>query len=124
MSHISKIEVQINDLEALKQACKNLGLEFRENQTHFRWYLGYGNCTHVIRVPGATYEVGIVQKGETYELLWDDFYSGGLVQKLGNNACHLKKEYSLERVKNEAKKKRYNVTEQQMQNGIRLVLSA
>lgn len=32
MSHISKIELVVNDLAALKEACQNLGFEFREGQ--------------------------------------------------------------------------------------------
>ncbi len=40
MSHVATIEIQIKDLAALKQAAKDLGLEFRENQKTYRWY-GY-----------------------------------------------------------------------------------
>lgn len=123
MSHISKIEVEINDLQALKQACKVLNLEFVENQKSFQWYQGQGQCTHVIRVPGARYEVGVVQKGNTYELLWDSWYSGGLVQTLGENACTLRQKYTLERVKNEARLKKYQVKEQTIQGGTRLILT-
>ena len=124
MSHISKIEVEINDLLALKQACKVMGLTFCENKKTFTWYSGQGECSHVIQVPGARYEVGVVSKGQTFELLWDDWYSGGLVQKLGENACNLRKHYSLERIKNEAKKKNYHIREQTIEHGTRLTLTA
>jgi len=56
-------------------------------------------------------------------LAWDNWSSGGLVQKLGENAGLLKKQYSMERVRNEAREKRYKVREQSIQNGTRMVLT-
>lgn len=123
MSHISKIEIEINDLNALKKACQVMGLEFAENQKSFTWYSGKNPCSHAIKVPGANYEVGIIQNNNKYELQWDNWSSGGLVSVLGDNACHLKKHYSLERVKNEARKKRYQVKEQNITGGTRLILT-
>jgi len=123
MSHLSKIEIVINDLRALITACQKMGLEFRENQARFKWYDGESQCTHAIRVPGARYEVGVIQNGSTFELAWDNWSSGGLVQKLGENAGLLKKQYSMERVRNEAREKRYKVREQSIQNGTRMVLT-
>lgn len=124
MSHLSKIEVEINDLQALKQACNYLGLEFRENQDMFNCYNGKQECTHAIVVPGARFEVGVVQKGKSYELLWDNWTPGGLVQKLGENACELRKHYTLQRVKNEAFQKNFRVQEQNIERGTRLILTS
>ena len=124
MSHLSKIEIQINDLQALKQACQVMGLEFAENQRQFKWYNGLSPCDHVIRVPGASYELGIIRNGKNYELQGDFWNAGGLVNRLGPNGNLLKQHYSMERVKNEARKKRYSIREQPIQNGIRLILTA
>lgn len=123
MSHISKIEIQINDLEALKQACKKLDIEFVRNQNRFIWYNGEAKCDHVIRVSGAKYEIGVIKNKNTFELHWDNWIYGGLTEKLGENASRLKKEYSIARVKNEAKKKRYTVSERKIANGTRLVMT-
>lgn len=75
MSHVATIEIQIKDLAALKQAAKDLGLEFRENQKTYRWY-GYsvgdyplpagfteaelGKCEHALSLGDAhrTFTVG------------------------------------------------------------------
>lgn len=122
MSHLSKIEIQINDLQALKQACQVMGLQFKENQRTFKWYNGTSPCTHVIKVPGALYEIGVIKNGELYELQCDFWSTGGL-NVLGQNGNLLKKHYSLERVKNEARKKRYRIQEKPIQNGTRLVLT-
>ena len=54
MSHISKIEIQIQSLNALREACKRLGLEFIENQKEFRWYSGMSPCDHAIRIPDSS----------------------------------------------------------------------
>ena len=32
MSHVSKVDMEILDLDALKKACADCGLEFREGQ--------------------------------------------------------------------------------------------
>jgi hypothetical protein len=123
MSHLSKIEIQINDMQALKQACQVMGLEFAENHRQFKWYNGFSPCEHVIRVPGASYELGVIRNGQTYELQCDFWSTGGLQDRLGHNGNLLKKHYSLERVKNEARNKRYHIKEQPIQNGTRLILT-
>lgn len=120
MSHISKIQMQINNLGALKAACKRLGINFKQGQTSFQWFNGHEVCDHAIQVPGANYEVGLRKSGQNYELLWDDWHSGGLGDKLGKDAGLLKQAYGVERVKAEAKRKRYRVREKKTKTGIRL----
>ncbi|MGA2228958.1 MAG: DUF1257 domain-containing protein [Syntrophobacteraceae bacterium] len=137
MSHIAKIELEINDTDTLKLACERLGLEFIENQTTYSWYgtwLGdtplpegitasdLGKCNHAIRVPGAQYEIGIVKKDRKYILLWDFWHQGGLEQKLGKNAGRLKQAYTIERVRKEGRLKGHRICEQKTDKGIRLVL--
>lgn len=123
MSHLSKIEIQINDLQALKQACQAMGLEFKENQRTFKWYNGTSPCSHVIKVPNALYEIGVIKNGEPYELQCDFWSTGGLQSVLGENGSLIKKHYSLARVKNEARKKCYRIQEKPIKNGTRLVLT-
>lgn len=124
MSHLSKIELVIHDLASLKEACKTLGIEFCENQKSFIWYSGSGQCDHAIRVPGARYEIGISQSDkDQYELLWDDYFSGGLVDKLGSNAGKLKQAYAVSKIIKEAHHKKYRIKQQSVENGIQLVLS-
>jgi len=138
MSHVSKIELEVNDLDTLKAACKRIGLEFIEGQRTYAWYgdhLGdyplpdgitvddLGKCDHAIRVAGAQYEVGVVKKNGKYTLLWDFWRSGGLEKKLGKNGGKLKQAYATERVGREARLKGYRVCEQKVNRGIRLVLT-
>ena len=134
MSHISKIEVEIQSLEDLKAACKQLGFQFCEGQKTHRWYgtnkrsennidSDFGKCDHAITVPQCKYEIGVVKKGNHYNLLWDSYYTGGLEEKIGKDAGLLKQAYSVQRIKREARIKGYRVVQKKVTNGIMLVLS-
>ncbi|MBE3141433.1 MAG: hypothetical protein IMZ53_12735 [Thermoplasmata archaeon] len=90
MSHITKIAIEINNIEALKSACKELGFTFLENQKTYRWYgravngvpegineADLGKCLHAIKVDGAEYEIGVVKlPNGKYTLLYDGWGSG------------------------------------------------
>lgn len=138
MSHIARIDLEINDLDALKAACGRLGLEFRCGQTSYAWYGEYvgdhplpegltvhdlGKCDHAIHVPGASYEVGILKRNGKYLLLWDFWRDGGLERILGRNAGRLKQAYAIERTRREAQRKGYRFTESKTRTGVRLVLT-
>jgi len=138
VSHVAKIEMEIRDLDTLKCACEQLGFQFMTDQRFYRWYgesvgdypvpegftaADMGKCDHAIRVPGASYEVGVVQRNGKYLLLWDFYRQGGLERVLGKGACRLKQAYSVERVRREAKLKGYHVQERKTEQGIRLVLT-
>jgi hypothetical protein len=114
MSHVAEMECEINDLEALSDACKELGLELRLGQKTYKWYgrsvgdyplpegmtaQDLGKCDHAICIPGnpGAYEIGVIKKktGESYSLVWD-FWAGGfgLVEKVGDQqATKLQDEY-------------------------------
>ena len=137
MSHVSKIELEIQSLEDLKLACKRLEFIFQENQQTYQWYgrsvgdyplpEGFtvddlGKCHHAIKVPGCEYEIGIVKRGAKYVLLWDSWQAGGLEQKIGSDAGILKQAYTIERIKREAKLKKYQVREIKADQSMQLVL--
>jgi hypothetical protein len=126
MSHVSTIELEIKDLDALKAACRRLGLEWREGQTTYRWYGTHvgdypipegftkedmGKCTHAIRVPGASYEIGVVIRNGKTTLLWDFWGSGGLERVLGQGGGKLKQAYAVEATTRAAKRQGYKVIE-------------
>lgn len=114
MSHVTVIDIEIKDLAALRKACADLGLEFREGQTTFKWYGrqmgdypipdGYtkadmGKCEHAIGIPNNkdAYEVGVVKNRKTggWHLMWDFFAGGkGLQAAVGNNCGKLTQEYA------------------------------
>jgi len=139
MSHVSKIEIEINDLSCLKQACQRLGFEFRENQRSYVWYgrlvspdktplpegiteKDLGFCHHAIHIPNAAYEIGIVQQGTKF-LLLADFWDTSLKNAIGEGGGKLKQAYAVVRTIAEARRRNYCVTEKQTASGIRLILS-
>ena len=138
MSHISRIDLVITSLSDLDTACRALGFQFMNSQRTYRWFGRWvgdapmpdgitaddlGKCDHAIRVPGCDYEIGVVQRGERYILLWDSWSAGGLVEKIGPNAGILKQAYSIRRVRSEARRKGYRIRERRMNQGVRMVVT-
>lgn len=111
MSHLSKVELEITSLDALRAACSDLGIEFVLGQLTFRWYGGQKECDASIKVPGASYELGVQKEGSRYNLIWDDYSAGGLEEKLGKGAGRLKQAYAVERIRQEARLKGYKLLE-------------
>ena len=138
MSHIARIEIEIRDLQALREACGQLGFIFCDYQNRYRWWGKYegdyplpegiseeqlGKCDHAIQVPGADYEIGVVKHGGKYVLLWDFYSSGGLDRVLGTNAAPLKRAYAIAATTRQAKSRGYQVLQKKTQAGLRLVLT-
>ena len=120
MSQISKIELEVKDLATLKQACNRLGLTLLEGKETFKWYgEEEGRCHHAIRVPEATYEIGVIRKGNLYELQCD-YWDSAIGKVIGNNGGLLKQAYATERTKTEARRKGYSIIEKKTDSGIRL----
>ena len=122
MSHVANINLEVTSLDTLKKACKRLGLEFRENQRTYQWYghwvgdyplpQGFrkedlGHCDHAIRVPGASYEIGVVEKNGKPTLLWDFWHQGGLEAVLGKGGSRLREAYAVETAIEQAEDKGY-----------------
>jgi hypothetical protein len=115
------MEIVVKDLECLKKAAAECGLEFVEGQKTHRWYgrwmddysqgdaaykngvkpEDYGKCEHAIRVPNnnQAYEVGVVKNpaGAGY-LLVADFWSGGkgLEALAGTNCQKIAQAYGVQ----------------------------
>jgi len=130
MSHISKIELKIKDLAALKTACQECGYQFIENQKSYKWYGRFvgdspmpeglteadlGKCDHAIKVPGADYEIGIKKMGGGhYEMMFDYWRSGGLEGKPDK----LLQPYAIAATRRAVKANRYRVyRENKLDNG-------
>ena len=108
MSHVAEVAVTITDLDALEEACAQLGLELIRGQTTFEWYgkfmndyndpqraaavRGYdpakfGQCEHAIRRKGCApgdYEIGLVRRNDGkpgYAVLFDSYGTGRLLER-------------------------------------------
>lgn len=135
MSHVVDCDIVIKDLPAFKEACKEIGLEFRENQKNWRWYgqwmndydaedaaykagikpEDYGKCVHAAGVPNdnSAYELGLVPNphGEGFCMVFDFYgHEGGKLQKvIGEAGAKLKTEYSLKVLDKQSKKRGYKI---------------
>ena len=119
MSHISKIELEVKDLSALKQACHALNLEFCAHQEQFQWYGRPSQCQHAIKVPGARYEIGVVKANNAWELNCD-YYDTAIEKTIGRQGGWLKQAYAVAKTRIEARKKAYTVVERKTPTGVRL----
>lgn len=81
MSHIATIKTEIKDLEAVKLACAELGLEFLEGQKTCKFYPKAGSpqthpCDHAIKLPEGNgsfaMELGLVKTEKGFDLVGDD----------------------------------------------------
>lgn len=132
MSHITKIDIEVTDLIALKAACRRLGFTFAEGQKTYAWFGRFvgdaplpeglsiedlGRCDHAIGIPGAEYEIGVRAERSGFRLLWDSYERGGLEQKVGKGAGLLKQAYGIEKAKIEARRKGYSVYESRKADG-------
>ena len=99
MSHVVSIKTELRDIDAVKAACADLGLTFKQNQKTIRWFgswandyarddaaykLGikveqYGTCDHAIEVPGSNYDIGLLRNPDTggYRLYFDFWGQNG-----------------------------------------------
>ena len=106
MSHITKIDLEINDLDALKAALARVSpdLEFRAGQTSFKWYgefvgdapvpegmspADYGKCDHAVGIrAGAPHPLGAKMNGFINDPNFGP-YELGIVKIPGRNSYHL-----------------------------------
>ncbi len=134
MSHVSRVDIIINDLDCLVKACKDLGFELRESKT-YRWYGRWvgdtplppgatvedlGKCDYEIVVPGARYSIGVKKIGKGYVMEYDYWSPGGLPQTLGKQ---IKTHYNKHKVTKEAKKRGWRIREEKTNGKIKLRLS-
>ena len=131
MSHIETVSVHIADLEALKAACKRMGVDFREGQKTFVSYTGKNPCEHAIHIEGVLYEIGLVDgktKVKSWNLAADLDFGPGI--ELKRKFCKLTEHgsythgyenlidaYSIEVLKRKARAQGYRAVESKLPNG-------
>ena len=123
MSHFTTIKTQIKDVEALRSAVNELGLQLLAN-TEARGYIS--NKTkgdYVIRLKGP-YEVALNQQPDGSFGLTTDWWDGHVEKEVGSNFGRLLQLYGVHKATVEAKKKGYSVLRRHQPNGsIKLILA-
>jgi hypothetical protein len=110
LSHIVKIATQLKDAEAVRAACRRLGLE-EPTQGKFRVFTT--DVTGLaVKLPGWTFPV--VCQPDTGQVQYDN-YGGSWGQPA--ELDKFLQAYATEKAKLEARKKGYSVSEQQLKDG-------
>ena len=110
MSHVVQIKTQVRDAEAVRAACRRLGLtEPVQGTTR----LFSGEVTGLaVQLPGWRYPA--VAQLDTGQIQFDNFQGNWGEQK---ELDRFLQSYAVEKAKLEARRKGHSVTEQQLQDG-------
>ena len=116
MSHFTTIETQVRDIPALREACRELGVELLENAVA----RGYAANTHkgdlVIRLKGP-YDVALNRQQDGRYGLTCDWWDGHVEGELGPGYGKLLQLYGLYKAQAEARRKGYTTRRQQLGDG-------
>jgi hypothetical protein len=122
LSHFTTIQTQIRDLDALRDACAEMGLQLVAN-ADARGYAG--NSTHgehVIRLNGP-YDIALNRQPDGAYGLATDWWASHVEKEVGPNFGKLLQLYGVHKASREARKKGLTVRRQPLSNGsVRLVI--
>ncbi|MBO3462093.1 DUF1257 domain-containing protein [Aetokthonos hydrillicola Thurmond2011] len=71
MSHFSQIKTQIRNLESLKDALGDLGIDWKEGPSEVRGYRGQTHAAEITVEQDNGYDIGFKWNGKEYELVAD-----------------------------------------------------
>jgi hypothetical protein len=116
MSHFTEIRTRITDIEALRQACDELGVELLDNATA----RGFGRNTrhgrHVIRLKGP-YDVAVNPTDRGDYSLETDLWQGHVEKELGSGLGRLRQLYGVHKATAEARRRGLRVRRSSLQDG-------
>jgi hypothetical protein len=108
MSHFTNIQTQIKDIEALREACRELGLELLQN-AEARGYGSTRQCGElVIRLKGP-YDVALNRQSDGTYGLSTDWWDGHVEKEVGTNYGRLLQLYAVHKTAREARKRGLSV---------------
>lgn len=116
MSHFATIETQIRDLDALADACRELGVKLCPAGAA----RGYADNTRhgdaVVRLNGP-YDIAVNRKADGSFALTTDWWSGHVEKEVGKNYGRLLQLYGVYKASREARRKGYTVRRQTLHDG-------
>lgn len=123
VSHFTTIQTQIKDIEALRSAVNELGLQLIPNATARGFYQQTLKGDFVIRLKGP-YDIAVNQQPDGTFGLTTDWWDGHVEKEVGSNFGRLLQLYGVHKASMEARKKGYSVLRKQQPNGsIKLILA-
>ena len=123
MSHFSQIKTQIRNLESLKDALSDLGIDWKPGPGEGRGYRGQTHAAEVTIEQQNGYDIGFRWNGQEYELVADlQYWQQNL--SVDGFVREVTQRYAYQTVVKETTKVGFQVAEQQQQKdgSIRLVV--
>lgn len=116
MSHFTSIQTQIKDLDALADACKELGVELVHNGVARGYATNTRTGEAVIRLKGP-YDIALNRQEEGNYGLTTDWWGGHVEKEVGANFTKLIQLYGVHKAMRGAKKKGYLMSRKTLPNG-------
>jgi len=124
MSHFTKIRTQLKDIEALRSACKELGLALLQDTVARGWEGNTVRGDYVIRLKGD-FDIALQRQPDGSYSLEADFTMLDPSAEVGPKGGKLLQLYAIHKSIKEARKRGHLVKRTQQQNGaIKLVIAA
>ena len=121
MSHFTTVHTEIKDIDALRDACRELGLPVYDQAEARGYATAKLKADHVIQLRGP-YDIAVQREGKSYSLA-TDWWNGHVEKEVGPNFGKLVQLYAVHKATREARKRGYRVTRKREQNGaIRLLI--
>jgi hypothetical protein len=122
MSHFTTIKTQIKDIEALKTACQEMGLEVSQKAIARGYYGNKIKGEYVIKLNGP-YDIALNTDENGSYGLTSDLWNGHVELEVGLNYGKLLQLYGVHKATIEARKKGLSVVRRQAKDGnIKLIL--
>ncbi len=116
MSHFTTIKTQIKDIEALRQACAELGLALEQNAQARGYASNQIKGDYVIRLKGP-YDIALNRQPEGSYSLTDDQWGNYVEDEVGPQHGKLMQLYAVHKAMREARKKGHLARRSQLQDG-------
>ena len=118
MSHFTTVQTQVRDLEALNDACVELGLKLRSN-TPCRGFAGATREAQRTIVLKGPYDIAVdpAQENDGNYGLTTDWWDGHVAKEVGVGYGRLLQSYGIHKTTREARARGLRVRRQQEQDG-------
>ena len=122
MSHFTTIKTQIKDMEALRSACKEMGLTVLQNANARGFADQKLKGEFVIQLKGP-YDIAVQKRSDGSFGLTTDWWNGHVEKEVGTNFGKLLQLYGVHKATMEARKKGFGVLRRSKADGsIKLIL--
>jgi hypothetical protein len=116
MSHFTTIQTQVRDIELLREACAELGLELCEN-AQARGYSGNRLPGEVVIRLKGPYDIALNLQADGSFGMTADWWNGHVEREVGANYGRLLQLYGVHKATREARRKGYSVRRQPLKDG-------